>query len=86
MSGRPCGASGPGAEHLVDGDVAGLEPERGGEHVQPPDALALGADLGDRVHLVGLEVREPGAQRQRVVLAQRLDVADLEPAAFSMTS
>ena len=37
------------AEHLVDGDVAGLEAERGGEHVEPPDALALGADLGDRL-------------------------------------
>ena len=68
----------PGCEHLVNGDVSVLEPNRRREQVQLPDALALGADQSDRPVTIRPEVGQPAPQRERVVVAQRLDVADLE--------
>ena len=62
--------------------VTRREPERGGQHVQPPDPLALEADVGDRLVAVRVQVRQPAAQGERVVLAQRLDVAHLQPGAL----
>ena len=74
----------PGAlargERLVDADLAALEALGRAEHVEAPDALSLLADLGDGCVAAGGEVGDPAPQRERVVLAQRLDVADLEAA------
>src|ERR1700744_1384878 len=65
-----------GAEHLVDGDLSDLESLGAGDHVQPPGPLALGAGNPDRLVPVRLEIGDPVAQREGVVLAQGLDVAD----------
>ena len=69
---RPC------RQDLVDAQLAGFETQRRAQHVEPPHALALGSDLGEGVVAVGGQVRQPVAQGQRVVVAQRLNVAHLE--------
>jgi hypothetical protein len=69
-------------EDLEDPDLAVLEAERACGQVQAPDAGALGPDVGDRLRPVLVEVRQPAPQREDVVLAQRLDVARLEPGAL----
>ena len=59
-------------------EPVGLERERGAGHVEPPHPGTAGAGQGDRLVPARLEVGDPGPQRQGVVLAQGLDVADLE--------
>ena len=66
------------AEHLVDGDPAVVEADGRGRHVEPPDVGPGPADQGHRLVPVRLQVGHPAAQGPGVVLAQRLDVADLE--------
>jgi hypothetical protein len=68
----------PDAEHLVQLDVVGVEAEPRARHVQPPDAGGALADLLDRLVPVRVQVRAPGGQGLRVVLAQVLLVPDLE--------
>ena len=66
----------------MDGDLVVGERHRRGGHVEPPHPRPLGAD--ERHHLVpcALQVGDPRPQRPVVVLAQRLDVADLEAGAL----
>src|SRR5579884_1496033 len=62
-------------QHLVDGDLAVFESLGGGEQVEPPGPFALLADQRRRLVAVGVEVGQPPAEGQRVVVAQRLHVA-----------
>ena len=78
MSARPS-ACGPDAEHLVDARAALLEVHRGRRHVEQPHPGPARADEADRLVPARLEVGDPGPQGERVVLAERLDVAHLEP-------
>ena len=66
------------AEHLVHVDPAVGEADRRAGHVQPPHPRPPCADEADRLVPVRLQVGDPRPQRPGVVLAQRLDVADLE--------
>src|SRR4029453_11343505 len=75
-------AVGPNPEDLVHLHPAGLEVQRRGRHVQAPDARPAGADLGDGLVPTFLEVAHPRPERERVVLAQALEVTDLEPGAL----
>jgi len=59
-------------------DVVGIEAEPRARHVQPPHAGGALADLLDRLVPVRVQVRAPGGQGLRVVLAQVLLVPDLE--------
>jgi hypothetical protein len=63
--------------------AAGLEAERRARHVEAPDASARGADFGNGLVPVGLQVSNPGAQRERVMLAQALAVPHLEAGALN---
>ncbi len=70
-------------QHLVDLVVVVLEAHGGGRHVEAPHTGAAGADLVDR----RVPVRPRGSRTQhrkveRVVLAQALHVAGLEPGAL----
>src|SRR5688500_8971855 len=60
----------------------GLEVDRRPRHVETPDASPGATHELDRLFPVRLEVGHPVAQRHRVVLAQRLDVTDLEAGAL----
>src|SRR5215211_2687455 len=55
-----------------------LEAERRPRHEQAPDARAGAPHFGDSLVPASLEVPDPGAQRESVVLAQILDVAHFE--------
>src|SRR5450756_2208233 len=67
----------PDCDNLVDGEVAVLESERAGCEVEQPGACSRCGNELLRV-LPGVpQVVHPGAQRQRVVLPQRLDVTHL---------
>ena len=71
-----------GADHqdLVDAHPAVTEGHRPTDEVEPPDPHDLLAhELGEPVQ-VGLEVLHPACDRAHVVFAQRVHVADLEPA------
>src|SRR5579875_1983931 len=72
---RPAAAD---REHLEHGDLARVERTRRAGHVELPGPGALAADEADGAIPGGAEVVDPVAQRERVVLAQRLDVTDLE--------
>src|SRR6478672_13354573 len=65
-------------EDLVDAHASLLEGERAPDEVEPPDAPDLLADHGDDAVPVGLERVVPGVHGPHVVLAHRMDVADLE--------
>src|SRR5438093_552712 len=67
-----------GGEHLVHRDLAAVEGPRRTCHVKAPDPLPLLTCFNDRRLAPGREIGEPAAERQRVVLAKRLDVAHLE--------
>jgi len=58
--------------------VVGVEAEPRARHVQPPHPGGALADLLDRLVPVRVQVRAPGRQGLRVVLAQVLLVPDLE--------
>src|SRR3954454_19026835 len=66
----------------MDREPALLEGEHGAGHIEAPDALARDSSLAPHGVAVRAEVAEPVAQRQRVVLAQRFDVAHLEARAL----
>src|SRR5204863_4268446 len=69
-------------EHLVHLGVAVLEVDRGRRDVEAPDPGSGHAGVGDGGFPVALEVRQPRAQRQGIVLAQTLDVSSLESRAL----
>src|SRR5690606_32768760 len=69
-------------EDLVDADAVLLEGGRGGGQVEPPDAGPARAGQTGGAVPVRLQVLHPAAQGERVVLADRLHVAHLEPGAL----
>src|SRR5450759_4964694 len=68
----------PDGDNLVDGEVSVLESEHAGCEVEQPRACAGWGDEPLSVLPGVAQVVHPGAQRQRVVLPQRLDVTHLE--------
>ena len=68
----------PDCDNLVDGDVAVLESLRAGCEVEQPGACSGWGDELLRLLPGVAQVFHPGAQSQRVVLAQRLDITHLE--------
>ncbi len=66
----------------MDGDATILEADGRAGHVEPPDLGPRHADQSTARSQSRLEVGDPAAQRARVVLAERLDVAHLEPGAL----
>src|SRR5207253_6389026 len=69
---------GAAGEDLVDLGAARFEVHGRGGHVQAPDAGPGQAHVGDGRVPVGLEVGDPLPQGEGVVLAQALEVPDLE--------
>src|SRR5580693_1181829 len=74
------GAAGgqPDAQHLVQLDLVALETEPGSGHVQPPDPGGARPDISHRLVVVRVQVRAPGGEGLRIVLAQVLLVPYLE--------
>src|SRR3954467_3750628 len=70
------------AAHLVDRREPRLESVAGGAQGAPPDAGALRARKPRRLVDVVVEPSGPVAQRLRVVVAEALDVVDLETCAL----
>src|SRR4051794_29640196 len=70
------------APHLVDRREPGLEAVAGSPQVEAPDAHALGPREPDRLVDVVVQTLRPVAQRLGVVVAQALDVVDLEARPF----
>src|SRR4051794_21514208 len=70
------------AAHLVDRREPRLESVAGGAQVEPPDACALRARKPRRLVDVVVEPSGPVAQRLGVVVAEALDVVDLETCAL----
>src|SRR4051812_3835494 len=70
------------APHLVDRREAGVETIARGAQVQAPDANTLRPGKADRLVEVVVESLRPMAERLRVVVAEVLDVLDLEPRPF----
>src|SRR5262249_4776583 len=64
---------------LMQAGGAIAETVRDRRQVNPVDAVTYLVGGGDRLGLPGLEPPRPVLQRQRVMLAQVLDVADVEP-------
>ena len=60
-------------QELADVEVAALEPEPCGRHVQPPRSRDFLAGRGHRRIPVRLEPRDSCGERQRVVRTKRLD-------------
>jgi hypothetical protein len=69
-------------ERLNDSDAADVEAMRGGRHVESPHAICWLTDERHRFPTSGLEAANPVTQREDVMLAQALDVAQLEPASL----
>src|SRR5581483_10746888 len=65
-------------EDLVDLGPVRLEVHRRARHVEPPDARPGRTDERNRLVPCPLEVGDPAPQGLRVVLTERLDMADLE--------
>src|SRR6516162_654522 len=59
--------------------TTGLEVEGRRRHVEPPDSCSRRASRPYRRVPVRLQVGHPRAEREAVVLAQALDVTNLEP-------
>src|SRR4051794_37880129 len=70
------------AAHLVDRREPRLESAAGGAQIEPPDACALRARKPRRLIDVVVEPPGPVAQRLGVVVAEALDVVDLETCAL----
>src|SRR3954452_8592647 len=68
--------------HLVDRREASLESVACGGHVEAPHAHALGPGQARGLLDVVVEAPCPGAQRLYVVVAEALDVLDLEAGAL----
>src|SRR6187200_685713 len=66
-------------EHLVQLDLVALERQPRPGHVEPPDLRGALTHLAHALVPVGLEVLAPALEGQRVVLAEVLLVAHLEP-------
>src|SRR5689334_23647015 len=80
-AGEAAGSAGTGlhGEDLVDSEPVRPEGQGRAGHVEAPDPYPARTRQPDRPVPLVLEVGDPGAQGVRVVLAQRLHVADLEP-------
>src|SRR5664280_308543 len=70
--------SGPDRERLVDLELTAFKSQRRAPQVQSPHSRAACTSEPDRLGVALLEVAHPGPQGQRIVLAQILDVADLQ--------
>src|ERR1043166_426074 len=67
---------------LVDGHMATLESVRGACDVKTPDAIRCFIDKAERFIVVSFQLTEPMPQRQHVMFAQILYVADFEARRF----
>ena len=67
-----------GEQNLVDADLRLAEGLGRASHVEPPDAIGLEIDVVEQVALAAFEAVDPVVQGALVVLAETLDIAQLE--------